>query len=236
MPKEKIWKKIWIGALALTFALSCAACFDSFGDDSGNSSSLESSRSSDVESSSDDIESNSGGGESSSGGEESSSGGEESSSGGEEKPAETCTVTFVDGESSTTRTVEKGASLTEIPDVGVKKGYTAKWDRTDFSSIDSDLTVTCVYTANAYTIYLKASSEDVYEILDVTEIEVTFDGQYTIPDAERWGYTFVGWVLQGDTARFDKSGVYNAYDNDVTLVAVWEKDDTSERWTYSPAV
>ena len=60
----------------------------------------------------------------------------------------------------TTKTVKYGASLSDIPTPPSKKGYTASWSVTDFSSITGNLKVHPVYTANTYTISYNADNGD----------------------------------------------------------------------------
>lgn len=59
----------------------------------------------------------------------------------------TCKVTFIaNGTTTATKTVNYGATLTDIPAVPVKTGYTGVWDTTDYTGIIADKTVTAVYT------------------------------------------------------------------------------------------
>ena len=151
--------------------------------------------------------------------------------------AELCTVTFTDGTQVVERKTEKGTALTDIPEPGTKKGYTGQWSENDFACIISDMTVQCVYTANDYKIYgTEGNVTDEYLIIDYPVISVTFDELYSVPDAERYGYIFVGWQIVDTSVMFENSGTYNEYAEDVTLVAVWEKDENSPRWDYSTNV
>lgn len=59
-------------------------------------------------------------------------------------------ITFiVDGVAIAARSVIDGETLTDIPSIPKKLGYTGVWDRTDFSNITSDLTVNAIYTTSS---------------------------------------------------------------------------------------
>jgi LPXTG-motif cell wall-anchored protein len=58
-----------------------------------------------------------------------------------------CTVTFKsEGNADIVKTVSSGGTLTDIPAVPEKAGYTGAWDTTDFSNITANKVVTAVYT------------------------------------------------------------------------------------------
>ena len=73
--------------------------------------------------------------------------------GGDDIPAViTCTVTFVqEGQENVVKSVNKGGALTDIPTPVAESGYEIVWDRTDFTNIQSDITVNAVKTP-VYTI------------------------------------------------------------------------------------
>ncbi len=59
----------------------------------------------------------------------------------------TFTLTFkVDGEVHTTRTVDYGATLTDVPAVPDKTGYTGRWDVLSFADVIADDEINAVYT------------------------------------------------------------------------------------------
>lgn len=59
------------------------------------------------------------------------------------------TITFKNGEDViVTKNVNYGGTLSDLPSVPTKKGYTGKWDVTDFSNITANATVNAVYTKN----------------------------------------------------------------------------------------
>ena len=64
------------------------------------------------------------------------------------------TITFVDDDATVleTRTVVSGGTLTDIPDVPVRVGYNVAWNRTDWTNITTNITVTAVYTIKTYTV------------------------------------------------------------------------------------
>ncbi|MBQ4648780.1 MAG: InlB B-repeat-containing protein, partial [Clostridia bacterium] len=131
-------------------------------------------------------------------------------------PLITYTVTFMaDGEVVAEKTVNHGETLTDIPDVPVKDGYTQLepvWDITDFSNITSDLTVNAVYTLNTYTVTFMADGEVVAE-KTVNHGETLTD----IPDVpDKTGY-------DQQTPIWDTSDLSNIA-NDLTINAVYTRN------------
>ena len=128
----------------------------------------------------------------------------------------TYTVTFMaDGEVVAEKTVNHGETLTDIPDVPVKDGYTQTapvWDVTDFRNIGSDLTVNAVYTLNTYTVTFMADGEVVAE-KTVNHGETLTD----IPDVpDKTGY-------DQQTPIWDTSDLSNIA-NDLTINAVYTRN------------
>ena len=73
----------------------------------------------------------------------------------------TYTITFVqEGQENVVKTVNKGATLTDIPTPVAEDGYEIVWDVTDFTNIQSDMTVTAVKTAITYTVTFVQEGQD----------------------------------------------------------------------------
>ena len=130
----------------------------------------------------------------------------------EEVKPETVTVTFVQsGYENVVKTVEKGATLTDVPTPQEKTGYTVTWNCTDFSAVQSSFTVSAVETPNQYTVSY---------IVDGTTIEetttVTYGAAYTLYKPSFTGYVFDCW-LNGEQSVLDGSAWSIA--SDVTLTA-----------------
>ena len=103
---------------------------------------------------------------------------------------ETYTITFVqEGQDNVVKTVNKGATLTDIPTPVAVTGYEIVWDVTDFSDIQSNMTVTAVKTAKTFTIYYVVSdfAEGKGVTLSQTQQTVTYGQAFTL--LEKPGYT-----------------------------------------------
>ncbi len=130
------------------------------------------------------------------------------------------TLTFCQEQGETAQiTLKKGEELDEslIPALIPKTGYEVKWDRTDFSSIDGDLTVNAVYTPKNYLISY-AVGEDV-EISSTTQT-VVFDADYSLLTPTKDGFHFFGWTWNAQTV--DNAGKW-AISQNVTLEPMWIK-------------
>ena len=145
----------------------------------------------------------------------------------------TFSVTFIqEGQKSIIRNVEKGGTLTDIPVPVSKKGYTVKWDRTDFTNITEDLIVNVEETANTYKIIYNLGSHDKDEKAYILSREqtVTYDESFNVYIPRFDGDPFVGWVISGTDTEFT-DGMYTT-DDDILLTAVWKSDvDPESDWT-----
>lgn len=139
---------------------------------------------------------------------------------------DTVTVRFVQqGQPDILRTIRKGESLADIPAPAPRTGYTVTWDRTDFTAIAQDLTVTAKETPNVYSVTLDLSGVADAEISAVS-IQVTYGTTLTLPVPQSETHRFLRWVIRGtDTEVGD--GIY-AYARDLDLVAVWEEEQWSD--------
>ena len=128
------------------------------------------------------------------------------------------TVTFVDGNQSTAVTVKKGESVTEtdVPAFVGKVGHTVAWDKTDYTNITADMTVTAVYTPITYTVTYSAEGFEVHnETIQLTYGEVC-TGLATLTSGMQ---TFLGWTYNGNTYTADS--IWNVAEENVVLTASW---------------
>ena len=127
-------------------------------------------------------------------------------------------VTFVQGELSNEVFVKKGEAVAtaDIPTFVEKTGYSVVWDKTDYTNIQADMTVTARYTANTYTVTYDA---DGFEIDGMTAT-ITYDEACTALDMtlSKEGYRFLGWKYNDVT--YTNASIWNVADN-VTLMADW---------------
>ena len=144
-----------------------------------------------------------------------------------EEPPVICVVTFVTDDGSIEKEVEMGKALTDIPALPTDAGYTVAWSITDFSCVQTNLTVTLIKTAESYTItYDLEGLEDEIEIAKTSE-SVTFGETFALQEPTRPAYIFMGWVnAQGQNVA--KNGTWNidvgANGAELVLKAVWADD------------
>ena len=134
---------------------------------------------------------------------------------------QTVSITFKqEGKADVVKTVEKGADLTDIPELASKTGYTVVWDKTDFTDIQADMTVTAIYTANTYTVTYDADGF----AIDGTTTLLTYDATCSSLDMSltQEDYRFLGWKFGEVT--YTNTSVWNVADN-VTLTASWVGKD-----------
>ena len=120
-----------------------------------------------------------------------------------------------EGKEDIVKQVEEGKSLTDIPTLEQKTGYTTKWSVEDFSNITENLTVTVLSTANEYTITYDAGEGSVATATQ----KVTYDsvpGSFAEPTREN--YNFVCWMYEGNAVL--ATDIWKIA-TDVTLVATW---------------
>ncbi len=135
----------------------------------------------------------------------------------------TCTITFVqEGKDNIVRTVEKGATLTDIPTPvpSDHAGYDIVWDKTDFSNIQNDFTVTAVKSAKSFTItYVVSENAKTNGVtLSTTTQTVKYGEQFTLlamPTYVSGGTTYIltAWLYNGNAFV---SGTWSLTEN-VTL-------------------
>lgn len=137
------------------------------------------------------------------------------------------TVTFVqDGRADIVKTVKEGESLTDIPEPVSEKGYTIVWDRTDFSSVTENITVTAVKTANVYTITYELGVNN-YATLGEKTQSVTYGQPFMLPTPEYDGSAkFFGWYIADENGKATDEKAENGdylRTQDMTLIAVWQE-------------
>ena len=136
---------------------------------------------------------------------------------------ETFTVTFVQaGQNDVVKTVEKGATLTDIPAPKDKIGYTVTWNVAEFVDVSENITVTAVETANRYTITYQPGDGT----LDATTQTVTYDAEYTlkVPVHQDGAYTFTCWT-RADNTSVAQTGTWKIAE-DITLTAQYAEPYT----------
>ena len=108
------------------------------------------------------------------------------------------TVTFVDGNQSKAVTVKKGESVaeTDVPAFVGKVGHTASWDKTDYTNITENMTVTAIYTPITYTVTYGAEGFDVHN----QTVQLTYGEACTgLATLTSETQNFLGWTYNGNT-------------------------------------
>lgn len=149
--------------------------------------------------------------------------------------AETYTITFIqEGQSDVVKTLKKGETLTDVPVPVSAAGYDIVWDKTDFSDVSENVTVTAIKTPKTYTITYELGSlkDDKYVKIEASAQKVVFGAEYNLIKPSCYGYHFKHWIRKG-TEEIEENGTYSVA-SDLTLVAVWEKNETSDRWKPTP--
>lgn len=131
-----------------------------------------------------------------------------------------------EGQEDIVKRVKSGATLTDIPSPKPKTGYTVKWDRTDFSNITQDITVTAEITANEYTITYDLGA-NTYATLDSKTQSIMYGSVFVLQSPSYNGAaTFYGWyVVDNDgnaTSEKLENGTY-LYDENITVIALWKE-------------
>ena len=138
-----------------------------------------------------------------------------------------CTVTFVQaGQTPIEKTVAYGEALTDIPMPQAKTGYTVAWQEVDLTGITTNLTVNAVETPMQVTIRYLAAGGTMQSSVQT----VRYDEDVVAFTATKKGETFVGWFVADADGNATQTkyvgGVWNRLE-DLTLVAVWEEDMSS---------
>ena len=133
------------------------------------------------------------------------------------------TITFKqEGQADIVKTIEQGASLTDIPTPVGKTGYNVAWDETDFTNVAESMVVSAVATAKTYTVILNVGAG---AQIAQTSITVTYDQAYELPTPTHNDKSFKGWTYEG--AAFAAQGTWTMdVEGDVTVTATWSVDWT----------
>ena len=146
-----------------------------------------------------------------------------------------CTVTFKDGEETTSAEVEIGKAMAELPQgKHAPEGYQfAGWSMDEKAAEAEEITLIdnqYVFTENVtlYAVYEKKTFNIRFMIdntIVVTSQDVKFGDTVTVPNApSKSGYTFKGWTLDGKTVvDFEK---YTATES-VIFNALFVKTETA---------
>ena len=133
-----------------------------------------------------------------------------------------CVVTFkVDGQADIVKEVNKGSALTDIPAVPTIIGCDCSWSVTDFSNVQSDLTVTLVINVKTYTITYDLEGVDSV-IIAKTSDTVQYGASFTLEQPSRPAYNFVGW--KDENGEFVTDEEVFTFTKDLVLKAVWQDD------------
>lgn len=137
----------------------------------------------------------------------------------DESEGETFKITFKqEGCEDVVRKVISGEDLSDVPTPISRAGYTAVWDRTDFTDITEDLTVNAIETPKTYTLVLNPNGGEV----SPTEISVTYGEGYELPEPTYGYFNFGSWQFNGENISL--SGIWNidAEDSEIEIVAKWD--------------
>ena len=132
------------------------------------------------------------------------------------------TVTFVDGNQSKPVTVKKGESVaeTDVPAFVGKVGHTAAWDKTDYTNITENMTVTAIYTPITYTVTYSAEGFDVHN----QTVQLTYGEACTgLATLTSETQNFLGWTYNGNT--YTVESIWNVTEENVVLMASWAEKD-----------
>ena len=132
------------------------------------------------------------------------------------------TVTFVDGNQSNAVTVKKGENVAEadVPAFVGKVGHTVAWDKTDYTNITADMTVTAVYTPITYTATYSAEGYSVHNQTVQLTYGAVCEGLATLTSETQ---NFLGWTYNGNT--YTAESVWNVAEENVVLTASWAAKD-----------
>lgn len=156
-----------------------------------------------------------------------------------EETKETCSVYFysgaghfANGETSLLVTVEKGEKVSK-PENPILEGYTLEswmcegeqWSFVGYV-VTSDLILNAKWTPSKYAISFDTDGGE-----SIPDLSVTYDASYTLPTASKEGYSFTGWMLDGE--QFANEGTWKmasncelkaSYDPSVNLSAIKDSE------------
>ena len=131
------------------------------------------------------------------------------------------TITFVqEGQDNIVKTINKGATLEDIPTPVEVEGYDVSWSVTNFANIMENVEVTVVKTGKNYTVTYDVDGD----VLDNTTTNAKYgDACELATPATKENYTFLGWFTE-DGTEIVSGAVWNIA-NDTTLYARWEENE-----------
>ncbi len=141
------------------------------------------------------------------------------------------TVTFVcDGYENITRTVKHGNVFSDIPTPPTIDGFSVAWQTYDFTKpITQNVIINAVKTPNTYTIKFKLDMKTA--TISLSQMQVVYGEEYTLPKANCKGYNFICWKIEETNTYFAEAGKFT-FLTGFTLVAEWEVDETSsDNWS-----
>ena len=132
----------------------------------------------------------------------------------------TVTVTFKQaGKTDVIKTLEQGGTLTDIPTPQAKTGYIVEWNRTDFTNITEDITVTAIERVKTYTVTLNANGGT----LTSTQFTITYGETYSLETPTNSDtYAFKGWTYLGQKIASNGTWTIDEEDCTIKLIADWE--------------
>ena len=132
----------------------------------------------------------------------------------------TVTITFKqEGKADIVKTLEKGDTLSDVPTPDSKTGYTVTWNRTDFTNITENITVTAVKTAKVYTVTLNPNGGTIGQ----KSFTIKYGEVYSLnTPTHNNSYMFIAWTYLQEP--IDSNGVWDIDEEDGTiqLVAAWD--------------
>ena len=137
------------------------------------------------------------------------------------------TVTFrQSGEEDVVRSVEAGATLTDIPEPIQHPGYTITWEEKDLTNITQFLVVNAVENANRYTVTYNLGV-NTYATLDSYTAQVTYNEAFELKTPQYSGSSaFLGWYLADASGKATAEKVQNGrylWPRDIKLIARWNE-------------
>ena len=143
-------------------------------------------------------------------------------------------ITFVqDGQENIVKTAKRGTALTDIPTPAPVVGHDVAWSVTDFSNIQSNMTVTAVPTAKTYTItyVLSNVAQENGVVLTGNPQTVTYGQAYTVLDKPTYTidgvqYVLTAWMYNGQ--EFTAGDCWTITENITVTMAHFEPVDVPE--------
>ena len=109
-----------------------------------------------------------------------------------------------------------GEPFTDIPTPAPKTGYIVTWNRTDFTGLAENVTVTTVEKAKTFTIVFEAVGGEA-----PAKLTVTYGKAYSLPNADSEEYNFGYWMYNGEKIASSGTWLIDADSEIITLKAKW---------------